>query len=105
MNTKLIDTCKIITEFDCNENSIYLNSIINYELFDFKTHKLEDEIVNSEKSRLVCEFNKDNGVINDLSPFWRIFDLVKSGEANHITLTNLINDLNQTYRFKVPKVA
>ena len=94
---------KIITNFDCEKNSIYARAIYNYELIKaFKIHNLWIRHIDANTSCLVCEWNRDERVIHDLAPFWDIYDLINEGKDNNTTLINLINKLESEYKYSVP---
>ncbi|WP_152632583.1 hypothetical protein [Aliarcobacter butzleri] len=94
---------RIITSFNCENNFIYLNAIANYSLIKaFKIHELWVRHIDVDTSCLVCEFNKDKRVIHDLSPFWDIFNLIKSGNADNDSLISLIRKIENEYDFSVP---
>ncbi len=94
---------KIITKFNCENNSIYCNAIANYSLIKaFKIHDLYVGRIDCNMSYLFCEFNKDKRVIQDLSPFWEIFDLIESGKTDNTSLMNLIRKIEEEYDYSVP---
>ena len=69
------ENIKRITNFDCERNSLYIDSILYYEQLPFSIHKLWVEIVDANTSRLMVKWNKLNyQILNDLSPFWIIYD-------------------------------
>lgn len=94
---------EVITNFDCEENSKYARAISNYNLIEaFKIHDLWIRHIDADTSCLVCEYNKDERVVRDLEPFWEIFDLIKSENADNSSLSDLLRKIKNKYELSTP---
>lgn len=94
---------KVITNFSCEKNSKYARAISNYNLIEtFKIHDLWIKFIDANTSCLVCEYNKDKRVVQDLTPFWDIFNLIDNGIDDNSSLMDLIKKHENEYDFSTP---
>ena len=104
---------KMVTHFDCDRNSLYIEAINLYYTLPFAIHDLWIEIVNMDTSRLMVAWNRINyKMIKDLGPFWTIYDSLafERGVNKHMhyfpTVDEAMNYLmNTEIKFQVPKMA
>ena len=62
----------LITNFDSDQNDIYLEAIKRYNTYPFKTHEVWIEKVNENTSRLMVKHYPYS--IPDMGPFWGMCD-------------------------------
>ncbi len=104
---------KMVTHFDCERNSLYIEAINRYYTLPFAIHDLWIEMVNINTSRLMVGWNKINfKMIHDLGPFWTIYDSLafEKGVNKHMhyfpTVDEAMNYLmNNEIKFQVPKMT
>ena len=72
------ETIRMVTKFECENNSLYCTAINYYETLPFSIHNLWIEIVDMDTSRLMVAWNtKNKKMIKDLMPFWTIYFSLK----------------------------
>ena len=73
--SKRIEYPHLITNFDSDQNDIYLEAIKRYNTYPFKTHEVWIEKVNENTSSLMVKHYPYS--IPDMGPFWGIYDTEK----------------------------
>ncbi len=106
------DSIKMITYFDCERNSIFIEAINLYCTLPFAIHDLWIEIVDMNTSRLMVNWNRINyKTCHDLGPFWTIYDSLafERGVIKHMHYFPTVDEAmyylnNNEIKFQVPKM-
>ena len=95
---------ELITYFDCDHESIYLESIKRYNTYPFLIHTLWVEKTEDNKCCLMIKYNPK--IIPDMGPFWGMCDTEKyvQGKIKHKyyeynSMDEAYNDYVKNYSF------